>query len=119
MRWINEENYAEQMREYAEPYVSERMEAGHFERVSGELIYFEHYKADDPKAVIAEVLLEYGSLAKLPEEEAAPEPEPPYTRFTLFLPNTLTLPLASGRIFPLTRGAGSMFSAARTTTACA
>ena len=52
MRWITEENYAEQMREYAEPYVSERMEAGHFERVSGELIYFEHYKADDPKAVI-------------------------------------------------------------------
>ena len=52
MRWITEENYAEQMREYAEPYVAERTEAGYFERVQGEPIYFEHFRADDPKAVI-------------------------------------------------------------------
>ena len=52
MRWITEENYAEQMRLTAEPYVAERTEAGHFERVQGEAIYYEHYKADDPKAVI-------------------------------------------------------------------
>ncbi len=52
MRWITEENYAEQMRDYAEPYVAERTEAGYFERVQGEPIYFEHYKADKPKAVV-------------------------------------------------------------------
>ena len=52
MRWITEENYAQQMREIAEPYVEERKEAGHFERVHGEPIYFEHFKADEPKAVI-------------------------------------------------------------------
>ena len=52
MNWIADENYAEQMRLYAEPYVSERTEAGFFERVSGEPIYYEHYRADEPKAVI-------------------------------------------------------------------
>lgn len=52
MRWITEENYAEQMRLYAEPYVAERMESGCDERVPGEPIYFEHYKADAPKGVI-------------------------------------------------------------------
>ncbi len=52
MRWITEENYAEQMHSLAEPYVEERTEAGFIERVQGEAIYFEHFKADDPKAVI-------------------------------------------------------------------
>ena len=52
MRWITEENYAEQMRSVAEPYVAERTEAGFFERVQGEPIYFEHFRADSPKAVI-------------------------------------------------------------------
>ena len=52
MRWITEENYTEQMRSFAEPYVAERTETGFIERVQGEAIYFEHYRADDPKAVI-------------------------------------------------------------------
>ena len=52
MRWITEENYAEQMRLYAEPYVAERTESGYDERVPGERIYFEHCKADAPKGVI-------------------------------------------------------------------
>ena len=52
MRWITEEKYAEQMKELAEPYVAERTEAGYFERVQGEQIYFEHFKADSPKGVI-------------------------------------------------------------------
>ncbi len=52
MRWITEENYEEQMRSFAEPFVAARTECGFDERVKGEKIYFEHYKADDPKGVI-------------------------------------------------------------------
>ena len=33
MRWITEENYAEQMRAEAEPYVAARTETGYDERV--------------------------------------------------------------------------------------
>ena len=52
MRWITEENYAQQMREEAEPYLAARMEAGFDERVAGEPIYYEHYRADAPEGVI-------------------------------------------------------------------
>lgn len=52
MRWISEEHYAEQMRDAVEPYLASRMEAGFDERVKGQPIYFEHYRADAPKAVI-------------------------------------------------------------------
>lgn len=52
MRWITEENYAEQMRLYAEPYVDARMESGYDERIPGEPIYYEHYRCDEPKGVI-------------------------------------------------------------------
>lgn len=52
MDWIREENYAQQMREKAEPYVAARMESGYDERVKGQPIYFEHYRADAPKGVI-------------------------------------------------------------------
>ena len=52
MHWITEENYEEQMRSIAEPYVAARTECGFDERVKGEKIYFEHFKADDPKGVI-------------------------------------------------------------------
>ena len=52
MRWITEENYVGQMRSLAEPYVAERTESGYFERVPGEKIYYEHYRAEDPKGVI-------------------------------------------------------------------
>ena len=52
MRWITEENYAEQMRAEAEPYVAARAETGYDERVKGQKIYYEHYKCDAPKGVI-------------------------------------------------------------------
>ena len=52
MRWITEERYAEQMREEVEPWLEARMEAGFDERVKGQPIYFEHYRADGAKAVI-------------------------------------------------------------------
>ena len=52
MRWITEENYAEQMRSFAEPFVADRTETGRFERIAGEPIYYEHYRADEPKGVI-------------------------------------------------------------------
>ena len=52
MRWITEENYEEQMKSFAEPYVAARTECGFDDRVKGEKIYFEHFKADDPKGVI-------------------------------------------------------------------
>ena len=52
MRWITEENYAEQMRAEAEPYVAARAETGYDERIKGQKIYYEHYKCDAPKGVI-------------------------------------------------------------------
>ena len=52
MRWITEENYAGTMRSEVEPYLEARREAGFDERVTGEPIYYEHYRADAPKAVI-------------------------------------------------------------------
>ena len=52
MRWITEENYDEQMHTEAEPYLAARMESGFDERVKGQPIYYEHYRADAPKAVI-------------------------------------------------------------------
>ena len=52
MQWITEENYAERMRTEAEPYLRARLESGFAERVKGQPIYYEHYRADDPKGVI-------------------------------------------------------------------
>ena len=52
MRWITEENYAEQMRAEAVPYVEARRETGFDERVPGQPIYYEHYRCDAPRGVI-------------------------------------------------------------------
>lgn len=52
MRWITEGNYDEQMRAVAEPFLAPRMESGFDERVKGQPIYFEHYRADAPRGVI-------------------------------------------------------------------
>ncbi|MCR5136776.1 MAG: alpha/beta hydrolase [Oscillospiraceae bacterium] len=52
MNWIREENYAERMKAEAEPYVAKRMTSGRFERAIGEPIYYEHFQADQPHAVI-------------------------------------------------------------------
>ncbi len=52
MRWITEENYEEIMKSQVEPFVAERRESGYDERVKGQPIYYEHFKADEPKGVI-------------------------------------------------------------------
>ena len=52
MRWIQEEQYEELMHSEVEPYLAARRESGFDERVPGEPIYFEHYRADQPKGVI-------------------------------------------------------------------
>ena len=52
MDWIREENYAENMHTKVEPAVAERRESGVFERVKGQPIYYEHFRADAPKGVI-------------------------------------------------------------------
>ena len=52
MRWITEENYEEQMQTEVEPYLAERRETGFDERVKGQPIYYEHYRAENPKGVI-------------------------------------------------------------------
>ncbi len=52
MNWIAQADYEQRMRAEAEPYLAERRETGFAERVKGEPIYFEHYRADAPKGVI-------------------------------------------------------------------
>ena len=52
IRWIGEENYEEIMRSEVEPYVAARRESGTDERVKGQPVYYEHFKADQPKGVI-------------------------------------------------------------------
>ena len=52
MNWITEENYAERMKTEAEPWIAARMESGFDERVKGQPIYYEHYRADCPKGTI-------------------------------------------------------------------
>ncbi len=52
MHWITEEKYDFAMRTEAEPFVAKRTESGLFSRVKGQQIYYEHYRADKPKAVI-------------------------------------------------------------------
>lgn len=52
MQWITEEHYSEQIRDVVEPYLAARRETGFNERVQGQPIYFEHYRADAPKAVV-------------------------------------------------------------------
>ena len=52
MHWVSDENYAEQMRTEVEPWLAARRESGFDERIPGEPIYFEHYRADEPKAVV-------------------------------------------------------------------
>ncbi|MBR6472874.1 MAG: alpha/beta hydrolase, partial [Firmicutes bacterium] len=52
MNWIKEENYEITMKTLVEPFVDSRTESGTFERVPGEYIYYEHYKAEEPKGVI-------------------------------------------------------------------
>ena len=41
MNWIREANYKNDMEAVVEPYVAARTEAGSFERIKGQKIYFE------------------------------------------------------------------------------
>ena len=52
MRWITDENYAEQLRTEVEPWLAARRETGFDERVEGQPIYFEHYRVDSPRGVV-------------------------------------------------------------------
>ena len=52
MRWITEENYEEQMKDLVEPYLAARRETGFDERVEGQSVYYEHYRADEPRGVV-------------------------------------------------------------------
>ena len=52
MHWITENNYAQVMKNEVEPYLDARKSAGFDVRVKGEPIYYEHFRADQPKGVI-------------------------------------------------------------------
>lgn len=52
MNWITEENYEQQMHDIVEPYLAERSESGFDERLKGQKIYYEHFRSDQPHAVI-------------------------------------------------------------------
>lgn len=52
MRCITEEHYAETMRTQVEPFLDARRETGFDERIAGQPIYYEHYRADAPKGVV-------------------------------------------------------------------
>ena len=52
MRWITEDHYEELMRTEVEPWLEPRRETGYDERVKGQPIYYEHYRADAPKGVV-------------------------------------------------------------------
>ena len=52
MRWIPEEDYEQIMKTEVEPWLAARRETGFDERVKGQPIYFEHYRADAPRGVI-------------------------------------------------------------------
>ena len=67
MRWIPDDNYAQQMQNEVEPYLAARRETGLDERVQGQSVYFEHYRAEKPKGVI---VISHGfteSIAKFAE----------------------------------------------------
>ena len=52
MHWIAEENYDEVMHSVVEPQLAKCRESGLDARVEGQPIYYEHYKPENPKAVI-------------------------------------------------------------------
>ena len=52
MQWIREVDYALTMKEKAEPYVAQRRTPGTIERIKGQPVYYEHFKADREKGII-------------------------------------------------------------------
>ncbi len=57
MEFITEERYEEQMRSKVLPYLDERRSTGTFETLPGQKLYYEVFKADQPKA---ELVLVHG-----------------------------------------------------------
>ena len=67
MRWIDDDQFKQCMESEVEPYLAARRETGFDERVPGQPIYFEHYRADAPKGAI---VISHGfteSIRKFPE----------------------------------------------------
>ena len=52
MQWIRETDYALDMKEKAEPYVAQRRTWGTVERIKGQPVYYEYFRADREKGVI-------------------------------------------------------------------
>ena len=52
MQWIRETDYALDMKEKAEPYVAQRRTPGTVERIKGQPVYYEYFRADREKGVI-------------------------------------------------------------------
>ena len=55
MRLLSSENYAEQMKNIVLPYLTARKEEGTWERIPGQKLYFEYFKADIPKGTVVMV----------------------------------------------------------------
>ena len=49
---IREDHYQESMESTVLPYLLQRRQSGYFEPVQGQPLYYEHYAADDPRAVV-------------------------------------------------------------------
>ena len=49
---IREEHYIESMQTVVEPYLKQRRKSGYIEPVQGQRLYYEHYEADHPRAVV-------------------------------------------------------------------
>ena len=52
MNWITEENYETRMHYEVEPYLAARRDSGFVERIPGRSVYYEYYRADEPKGAI-------------------------------------------------------------------
>ena len=48
----SKKDYAKEMDERVIPYLKARMESGMYERIPGQSLYYEHFRADEPKASI-------------------------------------------------------------------
>ncbi len=61
---IAEDRFADAMRDTVLPFLDGRRQTGTFERVPGESIFYEHYEADDPAAV---VVIVHGFSSSIPK----------------------------------------------------
>lgn len=52
INWVIEKDYEIVMNEKVLPFLEEHRQTGYFERVKGEKIYYEHYRAENPQGVI-------------------------------------------------------------------